>query len=238
MLREPMEDLEFVERRIDRLQKVIAQRADVEKLIRLCAMPGVDLITAWMLLAELGSDMRVFDSPRRGARWAGLCPGNNQSGGKRLSNRTRKGNRWLRRALCQGAWAATHKKNCCISAFFFRKAAKHGIRKAIVATAHRLLIVAFCILRDGVEYRELVGDYFDRLHPERTRNRLVRRLQRPGLDVFLQPRPPAPVVPHRPGKRAVPASAPNAESPVNTEANREKFSKDPGAGALRRVPAC
>jgi transposase len=190
MLNELMEDLEFVERKVERLEKAIASQIDIEKLARLCTIPGIDVIAASTLLAELGSDMRVFDSPKHAASWAGLCPGNHESGGKRLSNRTRKGNRWLRRALCQSAWAATRKKNSYLAAFFYRKAGKHGIRKAIVATAHRLLIIAFCILRDGTQYRELGDNYFDRLHPERTRNRLVRRLQRLGLDVFLQPSAP------------------------------------------------
>jgi hypothetical protein len=183
-----MEDLEFVERKIDRLKKAVAARIDLEKLSRLCTIPGIDVVTAWTLLAELGSDMRAFTSPKHAASWAGLCPGNHENGGKRLSNRTRKGNRWLRRALCQAAWAVTRKKNCYLAAFFYRKAGKHGIRKAIVATAHHLLVIAFCILRDGTEYREMGGDYFDRLHPERTRNSLVRRLQRLGLDVVIQPR--------------------------------------------------
>lgn len=193
MLRELMEDLEFVERKIERLEMAIAPQADLEKLARLCTIPGIDLITAWTLLAELGADMQVFSSPKHAASWAGLCPGNHESGGKRLSNRTRKGNRWLRRALCQAAWAATRKNNCYLAAFFYRKAGKHGIRKAIVALAHRMLVIAFCILRDGTEYCEVGGDYFDRLHPERTRNRLVRRLQRLGHDVFLQPRAEAPM---------------------------------------------
>jgi transposase len=193
MLRELMEDLEFTEGKIQRLDQTIAGRIDVEKLTRLCTIPGVSAITAWTLLAELGSDMSVFHGPKNAASWAGLCPGNNTSGGKRLSNRTRKGNRWLRRALCQAAWAATRKKNCYIAAFFYRKAGKHGIRKAIVATAHRLLVIAFCILRDGTEYREAGGDYFDLLHPERTRNRLLRRLQRLGFDVALQPRADTPI---------------------------------------------
>ena len=187
MLREWMEDLEFAERKINRLEAEIAPKIDVEVLARLATIPGIDLITAWTLIAELGSDMSVFRSPRHAAAWAGLCPGNHESGGKRLSNRTRKGNRWPRRALCQSAWAATRKRNCCLAAFFYRKAGKHGIRKAIVATAHRLLGIAFCILRDGSEYRELGDNYFDRLHPERTRNRLVRRLPRLGLEVIFQP---------------------------------------------------
>jgi transposase len=190
MLRELMEEMDFVERKIKRLEAEIASRVNVEMLARLATIPGIDLITAWTLLAELGSDMSAFSSPRHAASWAGLCPGNHESGGKRLSNRTRKGNRWLRRALCQAAWAATRKKNSYLAAFFYRKAGKHGIRKAIVATAHRLLIIAFCILRDSGEYCELGDNYFDRLHPERTRNRLVRRLQRLGLDVILQPAAP------------------------------------------------
>ena len=187
MLRELMEDLEFVESKILRLEQAIAPQMDLDKLIRLCTIPGVDVLTAWNLMAELGTDMGVFSSPKHAASWAGLCPGNHESGGKRLSNRTRKGNRWLRRALCQAAWAATRKKNCYLAAFFYRKAGKHGQRKAIVAVAHRILIIAFCILRDGTEYREMGGDYFDRLHPERTRDRLIRRLQSLGHNVVLTP---------------------------------------------------
>jgi transposase len=192
MLRELMEDLQFAESKIERLEKEIASKVDVEKLARLCTIPGVDLITGWTLLAELGSDMKMFSSPKHAASWAGLCPGNHESGGKRLSNRTRKGNRWLRRALCQAAWAATRKKNSYLAAFFYRKAGKHGLRKAIVAVAHRILVIAFCMLRDETDYRDAGGDYFDRLHPERTRARLVRRLQRLGHDVYLQPTADAP----------------------------------------------
>jgi transposase len=201
MLGELIDDLEFVESKIERLEKAIAPQVDVEKLARLCTIPGVDLITAWTLLSELGSDMQVFESPQHAASWAGLCPGNHESGGKRLSNRTRKGNRWLRRALCQAAWAASRKKNCYLAAFFYRKAGKHGIRKAIVATAHHLLVIAFCILRDHTEYREMGGDYFDRLHPDRTRNRLVRRLQRLGHDVVLTPRAETPPALPRPKRK-------------------------------------
>ena len=133
------------------------------------------------------------------------------SGGKRLSNRVRKGNRWLRRALCQSAWAASRKKNSFLAAFFYRRAAKQGLRKAIMVLAHRLLVIAFCVLRDGTEYNEK-GDYFDLLNPERTRVRLVRRLQ-PS---------------HRtpPENADAPVNACNAQSPVNTEFKIQKFSKD------------
>lgn len=205
LLRELMEDLEFVERKIERLEETIRGAVDPGSVERLGSIPGVDEVTAWTILAELGSDMAVFADAKQVASWAGLCPGNHESAGKRLSNRTRKGNRWLRRSLCQSAWAASRTKNCYLGAYFYRKAAKRGERKAIVATAHHILVIAYCVLRDQTRYRELGGDYFDRLHPERTRNRLVRRLERMGLRVTLQPRvadgPAAPATPkRRPGR--------------------------------------
>ena len=105
------------------------------------------------------------------------------------------GNRWLRRALVQSAWGASRKKDCYLAAFFFRHAAKQGVRKAIVSLAHRILVVVFCLLRDGGHYQEFGGDFFDQLHPVRTRNRLIRRLQRLGVDVVLTPRPDLPPTP-------------------------------------------
>jgi len=191
LLRELMDEVKFVEGQILKLdERLSALMKPHEELIeRLCTIPGVGVLTAWTLIAELGVDMTVFPSADHAASWAGLCPGNYQSAGKRLSNRTRKGNRWLRRALCQAAWAATHKKNCYLASAFYRHAARHGHKKAIVATAHRLLIIAYQLMREKTVYRELGGDYFDQLHPERTRNRLVRRLERLGLQVTLQHRP-------------------------------------------------
>ena len=195
LLRELMHELGHVEDKIQRLEAEIAKRVDMELVERLCSIPGVDIITAWTVLAELGSDMSVFHSPKHAASWAGLCPGNHQSGGKRLSNRTRKGNRWLRRALVQAAWGATRKKDCYLAAFFFRHSSKQGVRKAILTLAHRILVIAFCLLRDHTEYREFGGDYFDRLNPVRTRNRLIRRLEKLGLQVTLTPRSDLPPVP-------------------------------------------
>jgi len=152
MLAELMEEIDFVERKIQRLEAEIATKADVEALARIATIPGIDLITAWTMLAELGSDMSVFASLTCG-QLGRLCPATMRAAGKRLSNRTRKGN-VAARALCQAAWAATRKKNSYIAAFFYRKAGKHGIRKAIVAMPNRLLIIAFCILRDRSEYHE------------------------------------------------------------------------------------
>jgi len=195
LLGELMDDLERIEAKLQRIEKEIVERVDMRLVERLCSIPGVDVITAWTLLAELGSDMRVFDSPKHAASWAGLCPGNHESGGKRLSNRTRTGNRSLRRALVQSAWGASRKKDCYLAAFFYRHAARQGVRKAIVSLAHRILVIAFRLLQGGAEYQEFGGDFFDQLNPVRTRNRLIRRLQRLGLEVTLTPRPDLPPVP-------------------------------------------
>lgn len=191
MLRQLLAELAFLEQEIGCVEQRLAEAMQPyqQAIERLCTIPGVNVITAWTLLAELGPDMSVFADAQHAASWAGLCPGNRESGGKQLSQRTRKGNRWLRRGLCQSAWAVSHKKDCYLTAYFYRKAGT-GIRQAIVATAHKILIVAFEILRQGTVYRELGGDHFDQLHPERARNRLLRRLERLGWDVSITPRVP------------------------------------------------
>lgn len=206
LLGELLDDVEKVEARISRVESELTQRmkpheAAIERLI---TIPGVNLITAWTLVAELGTDMSVFADAHHAASWAGLVPGNCESAGKRLSNRTRKGNRWLRRALTQSAWAVSHKKDSYLTAQFDRWAARRGVKKAIVATAHQILLVAYYILRDGTVYQEKGGDYFDRQNPERTSARLTQRLQRLGFEVVLKPRsatqPSEPAPRRRPGR--------------------------------------
>jgi transposase len=205
LLGELLADLEFIESKIIRLDQELLDRMQAyqDSIERLCTIPGIDILTAWTLIAELGSDASAFPDAAHVASWAGLCPGNRESAGKRLSVRTRKGNRWLRRALCQSAWAVTRKKDCYLTAPFYRRVAQHGTKKAIIATAHQLLIIAYHLLRDRTVYRELGGNFYDQLHPQRTQNRLIRRLQRLGLQVIVQPSmPPAePPPPKRPRGR-------------------------------------
>jgi transposase len=191
MLGRLLEELKFLENEIFCLEQRLAVTMQPYQpaIDRLCSIPGVNVITAWTLIAELGPDMSAFADAQHAASWAGLCPGNRESGGKQLSQRTRKGNRWLRRALCQSAWAITHKKDCYLTSYFYRKAGS-GIRQAIVATAHKILIIAYHVLREGTVYQERGGGYFDQLHPERSRNRLLRRLERLGWEVSIKPRTP------------------------------------------------
>ena len=204
LLRELMDDVERVEEKICRVQAEIAQRMQTYQglIDRLTTIPGVDILTAWTLIAELGPDMSVFPDADHAASWAGLVPGSFESAGKRKSTRSRHGNCWLRRALCQSAWAVAHKKDCYLTAHFYRRASRHGAKKAIVAIAHQILIIAFHILRDGTVYRERGGDAFDRVNPARTTKRLSQRLERLGYEVILKPRAelPDPPVPHRRGR--------------------------------------
>ena len=126
-------------------------------IARLGTLPGVDLITAYTLIAEIGTDMRHFPDARHLASGAGLCPGNKESAGKRFSGRTRKGDRYLRRMLVQNAWAVAHRNDGAWTALFYRVAAHPGMKKAAVAVAHRILMRAYYIIRDGTPYRRRVG---------------------------------------------------------------------------------
>jgi transposase len=190
MLRELLGDLDTVDSKIERLEQEIVTRVTpyADLIERLCTIPGIDTVTAWTLVAEIGVDMAPFPDADHLASWAGLCPGLKESAGKRMSGRTRKGDCYLRRALCQAAWAVSHTKDNYLAALFYRIAGRQGLKKATIAVAHQLLRIVYHIIRDGGSYRDLGGNYFDQLHPERTRNRLVRRLENLGLEVTLRPR--------------------------------------------------
>jgi transposase len=203
MLRRELAHLEFLEGQIAQLEQQIEQRLQPyqEQIRRLMTIPGVDRITGWTILAELGPDMSVFPDAHHAASWAGLCPGNRESGGKRLPSKTRKANRYLRRALCQAAWGASHSQGTYLAALYRRQRGRLGHNQAIIALAHQLLLIAYTLLRDGQDYRELGADYFDRKNKPKVVNRLVQRLTRLGFYVTLQEAAalsaePEPVSPH------------------------------------------
>lgn len=157
---------------------------------RLDRIPGVNRTTIENVIAEIGVDMAVFPDEHHLSSWCGLCPGNEESAGKRLRSRTRKGNRWLRRALAEAAWAASHVKDSYLPAQYRRLAARRGKKRALVALGHSLLVIIYHVLKNQVEYHDLGADYFNRLEPERLRRYLVKRLQRLGFAVTLTPHSP------------------------------------------------
>ena len=159
-----------------------------EAVDRLKTIPGVEQRTAEGLVAEIGTDMGRFPTSGHLASWAGMCPGHNESAGKRRSGRTTKGDRWLRQTLTQAAWAASHTKGTYLSTQYHRLAARRGKKRAVVALGHTLLVIVYHVLKEGATYRELGADYLDRLQPERLTRQLVRRLEKLGHKVTLEPK--------------------------------------------------
>jgi transposase len=151
------------------------------------SLPGIDRITAWTMVAEMGPNMNQFPTVAHAASWAGLCPGQEESAGKRKSGRTRSGNVWLRRALTQAAWGASMTKGSYFKAFYHRLAARKGKKRAIVAVAHALLSTGYMLLWTGRRFSDLGEGYFDRLDKERLTKRLVKRLEKLGHQVSIQP---------------------------------------------------
>ena len=158
--------------------------AEVELLT---TIPGVDRIVAWSLIAELGLDLSVFASANHCASWAGLVPGQDESAGKQRSARCKKGNKFIRRVLTQAAWAASHCKRGYLRALFFRLQARRGWSRAIIAVAHKMLIIAFTMLQTKRPYQDLGDNYFDQLNPGRTARKLIERLEKLGLQVAISP---------------------------------------------------
>jgi transposase len=160
-----------------------------EQIALLTTITGVERIVAWHLIAELGADMSVFPSSAHCASWAGLAPGTHESAGQQKTGRTKRGNRGLRRILTQAAWANTRCKHGYLKAFFLRIRARAGWSKAIVATAHKILVIAYEILRTKLPYQDLGDDYYDRLNPDRTLRRIQKRLAKIGYQVTFAPLP-------------------------------------------------
>jgi transposase len=156
---------------------------------RLDAIPGVNDQTIQNVVAEIGVDMTQFPTAGHLASWAGVCPGNEASAGKRQRSRTTQGNVWLRRALCQVSWAASRKKDSYFQAQYRRLAGRRGKKRAAMAVGHTVLEVFYHLLKNpSLEYRELGGTYFDTLDPQRLCRHLVKRLQALGYEVTLAPR--------------------------------------------------
>ena len=152
----------------------------------LTTMPGVSAVVAHVIVAEIGVDMARFPTAGHLVSWAGLCPRNDESAGKRRSTRVRKGANWLKTTLVTAAWAAVHKHDSYLRAQFLRIKGRRGAKKAILAVAASMLTAAYYMLRDGVAYRDLGGQHFDRRDKTKTIHRLVRRLTELGCQVEVR----------------------------------------------------
>src|SRR6266566_4016130 len=180
--------IEFLEHRVQELERELEPylnpyQAEIALLV---SIPGIGETTAATILGEIGVDMSAFPSAKHLASWAGVAPGNRQSGGKRLKAHTTKGNARLRAALAEVVWVISHTKDNYLSAQYHRLARRIGKAKAIVAVSHSVLVIIYHLLRDHKEYSDLGSTYFETLDQDRVRTRAVRQLQALGYTVTLQ----------------------------------------------------
>jgi transposase len=179
--------IEFLEEAIATLTADIDERLTPFEatLVRLDTIPGVDRRSATSILVETTGDMTRFPTAGHLCSWATVCPGQDESAGKRRSGRTRKGNRYLKAALVEAALGAMRAKGSALQARYFRVRRHRGHKKAVLAVAHQILEIAYYVMRDEVTYTELGADYFDRRDRERTKLRCLTQLERLGYRVTL-----------------------------------------------------
>ena len=186
VLQELLQHHDELSSRIERFEQEIDRYAPpFEKAVeRLIDIPGLDRRSALAVLAETGQDMSVFPSPQQFARWARVCPGNQESAGKRKSGRTGKGNSWLRAVLVQCAWAASHTKNTYLSAQF-KRLVHRGSKKAAMGVAHSTLKIIWYLLHNQTRFKDLGADYFAKQNLEGQTRSYVNRLKKLGYEVTL-----------------------------------------------------
>lgn len=175
--------LEEVEQEIDQLIRPFDEN---ELSARLDTIPGVDRKTAQVIIAELGIDMNRFPTAGHAAAWAGLTPGKNESAGRNRSSRTNRANRYLKAALVQAAHAAGRSKDTYLAAQYRRLSARRGKKRAAVAVAHSILVIAYHLIERGTEYVDLGATYFDQRKKDTVQQQLVRRLEKLGFKVTLE----------------------------------------------------
>lgn len=187
MLDSYLRHLGFLEREIERMSEEVEERTRPfeEAIERIDEIPGMGRRGAEQVLAEIGTDMNRFPTSRHLASWAGMCPGNNESAGKRIGGRTRRANPWLKSALVEAAWASVKTRDTYLSAQYRRIAARRGKKRAIIAVAHSILVIIYHMLRDGTRHSDLGGQYFEERNHQTIVRYTVRRLNRLGYEVTL-----------------------------------------------------
>jgi transposase len=189
LLKRILAHIDFLEESIAQVQQEIEERlAPFEEAVTLAqSVIGMQATAAAAIVAEMGIDMHRFPSDKHLASWAGISPGNKQSGGKHLSGATTSGNPYLRAVLGEVAWAIARTKDNYLSAFYHRVARRRGKQKAIMALAHKVLVILYHVLREKKSYTDLGADYFDKLDTTRIQRHHVRRLEQLGYTVSLTP---------------------------------------------------
>jgi len=189
LIAEHLSQIEYLEEAIQRISAEVEERLRpfAEDVRLLDSIPGISRQTAEVLLAEIGWDMSRFPTDKNLASWAGMCPGNNESAGKRRNGKTRKGSRWLRHALIEAAHGAARTKNKYLKTQYHRVAAHRGKKKALVAVGHSILIISYHLLTRRQEYIDLGANYFDERDRSAVQRRCVKRLEKLGFKVALQP---------------------------------------------------
>jgi len=187
LIAEHLNHIDYLDESITRFTTEINQRLmnEMQEIELLDTIPGVSARTAEILLAEIGTDMTRFPSAKHLSSWAGMCPGNNESAGKRKTGKTRKGSKWLRQVLTEAAHGAAATKNTYLGALYRRLAPRRGTRKALVAVGHAILVIVYHVLKRGEPYQDLGANYFDERDQQNVRRRLVRRLEQLGYQVNL-----------------------------------------------------
>ena len=180
--------VDFLDEQIDGLSDAIEEQiAPFDPAVRLlCSIPGIQRRAAEVIIAEIGTDMSVFPTDKHLASWAGQCPGNDQSAGRRRSGKSRHGSKWLDWTLEESALAAVHSKDTYLAAQYNRLRPRRGHKKALGAVKHSILVACWHMLTTGEFYNDLGGDFFQRRDPERTTKRLVKQLEALGHHVTLE----------------------------------------------------
>jgi transposase len=203
LLTELLVHLDFLDEQLAHLEaRIEAQLAQMPQfqaaVVLLDTIPGVNRHLAILIVAEIGVDMSRFPSDRHLTAWAGVAPGNHETGGKQRSGKARKGNQYVQRGLVLAAHGAARQKHSYLRSLYYRLASRRGKPRAAVAVGRTILQMAYYMLKRGEVYHELGAEYFDQLDRERTAKRLVKRLQALGFEVKVQDREPPPVTPEAP----------------------------------------
>ncbi len=189
MLAQHLSHIEFLDEAITKLDDQIAalMRPFEQAVAAWDSLPGINRRIAEIVIAEVGPDLKPFANAQQFASWAGMCPGNNESAGKRKSGKTRKGSKWLRRALVEAAHGAARKKKSYYKSLYHRIAMRRGKQRAVIAVGHSLLVTGFYLITRNKTYQDLGDNYFDERDREHVKRRAVKRLEKLGYHVSLKP---------------------------------------------------